>query len=98
MKLLAAERRPWGWMLTLIGVSRFWIKLIRVHPGRRTSLQLHKHRAELHISRRGFTFVEPYTLHRMTGGWYIELAFGRPREDDIVRTQDDFNRFDQRRL
>lgn len=93
--LRVVDRRPWGWMVTLIGTGRFWLKLIRVRRGSRTSLQYHLRRSELHLSfRHGWKWVPRGKVHRMTAGVYLELAFGVPRETDIVRLADDFNRAD----
>lgn len=93
-------RRPWGWMLVLLYLPCCWIKLIRVYPGHRTSLQRHALRAELHIglSRPLLRYVRPCASHRMTDGLYLEIAYGRPREDDCFRIEDDYGRADLRRL
>lgn len=85
-------------MLTLVATRRFWLKLIRVRPGHRTSLQLHHHRDEWHLSLDGLRFIPAHTLHRMTAGFYLELARGMPDESDIERVSDDYGRDDKRRL
>jgi cytidyltransferase-like protein len=41
--------RPWGFMHTYRGEKHFWIKTINVSPGRRLSLQKHRHRAEVWV-------------------------------------------------
>ncbi|MGE0733822.1 MAG: mannose-1-phosphate guanylyltransferase/mannose-6-phosphate isomerase [Alphaproteobacteria bacterium] len=46
-------RRPWGSYRTLVKGDRFQVKLIAVHPGQRTSLQTHYHRAEHWVVTRG---------------------------------------------
>lgn len=76
-------------MLVVVQSTRLWVKLIRVHS--RTSLQYHCFRSELHLGR-SVLLVRPFEKHRMTRGWYIEIAWGRPMEDDIVRLDDDFGR------
>lgn len=81
------NRRPWGVMAKLISLPFFWLKLIYVSG--RTSLQYHNDRTEWHI---GIYKVNPKEIHRMQHGVFIELAFGKPREDDIVRLEDDYGR------
>jgi hypothetical protein len=83
------------------------VKIIHVRRGQRTSLQYHARRSELHIGwevipwgqaygvdldRPVLRLVRPFKEHRMQGGTYIEIAWGRPREDDIVRVEDDYSR------
>jgi len=85
------EKRPWGWFFTALKLPSFWIKLIRVKPEHRTSLQSHSQRSEIHIS---CNFFGSGMKHRMGPGWYIELAFGRPKENDITRYEDDYGRKD----
>lgn len=77
-------------MLLLIRTKRFWVKILRVRG--RTSLQSHNERSELHISFNSVKRIPVKTVHRMTRGWYLELAWGRPVEEDIVRYEDDYNR------
>lgn len=84
------QRRPWGWMVKLWHSKKLWIKLIRVYT--RNSLQSHKNRTEYHVTFWGIKVVPPQEVHRMTKGWYIEIATGEPAEDDIVRYQDDYGR------
>ena len=38
--------RPWGWYETISLSDRYQVKLIRVKPGQKLSLQMHHHRAE----------------------------------------------------
>ena len=87
-------KRPWGWMLVLFRSKHWWVKLIRVRKGHRTSLQYHLYRHEWHwqIPHWGIRYVDVEEIHRMTEGWYIEIAHGTPEEADIVRLQDDYNR------
>lgn len=83
------EKRPWGWFIKFIALKNFWFKLIRVKRGQRTSLQKHKDRKEIHV---GIQFVDKNLPHRIAHGFYIEMAFGKPRENDIVRLKDDYGR------
>lgn len=90
------ERRPWGWMIKPLACPLAWVKLIRVHPGQRTSLQRHRSRWEYHV---GMTpqgwhrkKIGLYQLHRMCCGWYLEFAWGLPSESDIERCGDDYGR------
>ena len=39
-------RRPWGSMVTFESKKKYWVKIIKVLPGRRLSLQDHQHRGE----------------------------------------------------
>lgn len=81
------ESRPWGWFLKLIHTKRFWIKFIWA-PGR-TSSQKHTDRDEWHF---GLYKVKRGEIHRLSHGAFIEVAVGRPREDDIIRIEDDYGR------
>jgi hypothetical protein len=74
-------------MLKIIGLDRFWLKFLWV-PGR-CSLQSHNDRTEWHI---GIYKVKPGEVHRLAHGAFIEVALGRPREEDIVRYEDDYGR------
>lgn len=87
------QRRPWGWMIKLIHTEKLWIKLIRVKG--RNSLQSHKHRVEYHVSFWKIRKIELNEVHRMTAGWYIEIATGSPAEDDITRYEDDYGRVEK---
>lgn len=83
------ERRPWGWYFKILHTRRVWVKVLHVIG--RTSLQRHKYRTELHLGTRN-ALIRPYELHRMTAGWYIEIAWGMPFEADIERFEDDYGR------
>ena len=85
-------QRPWGWFRTVVQTPRFWIKIIRVRPGQRTSLQAHARRTELHLGLLHCRLIKPQAAHRMEPGWYVELAWGEPQETDIVRLADDYGR------
>lgn len=79
--------RPWGKMWKLISAKKFWLKFILVKG--RTSLQSHSERTEWHF---GLYKVPPREKHRLLKGVYLELAYGKPREDDMVRYEDDYGR------
>ena len=80
-------KRPWGKMWKLIYFKNFWLKLIWVKE--RTSLQSHAKRDEWHI---GINKVPAGQKHRLTKGVFIELALGEPKEEDIIRYEDDYGR------
>lgn len=80
-------KRPWGWMIKFIHTKKFWLKFIRVKG--QTSYQSHKHRTEYHV---GVCVVKPGEKHRMSRGWFIEVATGDPDEDDIIRYEDNYDR------
>jgi hypothetical protein len=84
------DYRPWGWMKTLFRTKSFWVKIIKVNT--RTSQQFHRDRTELHIYPFGWNVIRPLTVHRLPRGWWIEVAWGRPMEEDIIRIQDDYGR------
>lgn len=86
--------RPWGRMWLLFRATRLWVKVIRVDPGHRTSLQYHLCRSELHIGldKWCWRLVRPHDRHCMAGGLYLEIAWGRPTEADIVRVFDFYGR------
>ena len=80
-------KAPWGRMWKLVATRRFWIKLIWAQG--RLSLQSHEHRTEYHF---GFYKVLPNEKHRLQHGVFIEIATGNPREEDIIRYEDDYGR------
>lgn len=83
--------RPWGWYITLLeSPLEWWVKFLNVEG--RTSLQVHRHRAEIHISKNGVKHVKRNEEHRLEKGRYIEIAYGFPYERDIVRLEDDYGR------
>ena len=88
--------RPWGWF-TGIACKWFWIKLIYVRPDHYTSSQYHANRAEFHMLvwppiPWEWRLVRRYKVHRLVHGLYVELAWGRPSESDIVRLRDRYGR------
>jgi hypothetical protein len=93
--------RPWGRMWMVWQCRWLWIKIINVYPGQRTSSQYHQRRGEWHwrlswrLWRTDLSWcrvIKPNILHRMKAGWYIEIAWGRPDENDIIRLSDDYGR------
>ncbi|PIQ35874.1 MAG: hypothetical protein COV32_00300 [Candidatus Yonathbacteria bacterium CG10_big_fil_rev_8_21_14_0_10_43_136] len=85
--------RPWGAMWKLFSTKHTWLKFIHVRG--RTSLQSHSQRAEWHF---GFYKVEPMQKHRLLPGAYLEFVYGNPREDDIIRYEDDYGRETSKRV
>lgn len=74
-------------MWKILWGKRFWVKIILVKG--KTSLQTHKERDEIHF---GVSFVRRNQKHRLLPGIYLEIATGEPREEDITRFEDDYNR------
>ncbi|MBL7045856.1 MAG: hypothetical protein ISR99_02410 [Parcubacteria group bacterium] len=94
-KLFSIVRRPWGWMVTLLHANKAWIKIIRVLPGECTSEQSHNERREIHIKLYPTLSIKKVASgerHRMFGGLYLEVAYGHPREEDVVRYDDKYGR------
>ncbi len=50
--------RPWGHYISIVGDSRWQVKLISVKPGEKLSLQMHHHRSEHWIVVKGTANVE----------------------------------------
>ncbi len=50
--------RPWGHYLSIVGESRWQVKLISVKPGEKLSLQMHHHRSEHWVVVKGTAKVE----------------------------------------
>lgn len=86
--------KPWGWYRELFNTGWFWVKVIKVNDGHRTSWQWHRKRAEVHIGikPRSFNYYGKRSIHEMTPGLYIELAWGKTDESDIIRVSDDYGR------
>ena len=85
-------KKPWGKYYKLFDIGFLWVKIIVVNKGQRTSLQYHFNRTEIHIGGKKVRFYPPLRRHRMTCGRYLEIAWGKPREEDIVRLKDDYDR------
>lgn len=80
-------RAPWGKMYKLISLPFMWLKILLVKE--RTSLHKHDNRDEYFI---GFFRAKRGEFHRHNRGFYIELAIGKPKEKDVERKEDDYNR------
>ncbi|HBO69806.1 MAG TPA: mannose-6-phosphate isomerase [Deltaproteobacteria bacterium] len=69
--------RPWGYYLVLLEAEGFKVKQFAVRPGKRLSLQRHRHRAEHWVLVRGEALV---TLDgrkvRMAAGGSIDIPLG----------------------
>jgi hypothetical protein len=89
-EVMKYQSRPWGWMLTLFSTKHLWLKILRVKG--RTSLQKHAKRTELHVGTSGVRLVSQDTIHRLGNETCLELAWGEPLEEDIVRLEDDYFR------
>jgi mannose-6-phosphate isomerase-like protein (cupin superfamily) len=55
---LGVVKRPWGMYSVLHSSGEYWIKLLRIKAGHRTSLQSHKDRGEHWIVMRGSGLAE----------------------------------------
>ena len=53
-----AEHRPWGWFETLARGDDYLVKRLRIHVGKRISLQRHAHRSEHWVVVSGFGRIE----------------------------------------
>lgn len=80
-------KKPWGYMITLLSGSTFWLKYISAKG--RLSLQSHALRDEYHI---GIYKVAKGEKHRLLPGRYLELAVGDVSESDVIRYEDDYGR------
>lgn len=82
-------------MITLLHFDKVWLKFIHVLPGESTSDQSHNERAEIHVKIYPIPSIKKIKIgdrHRMVGGMYVEIAYGRPREEDIIRYSDKYGR------
>ena len=85
--MLQKTKRPWGFFQILLHGKGWWFKRLSLTGGR-TSLQHHHERDEVWV-----IYVPAGVKHRIGGrGDLLELAIGNPREDDITRFADDYNR------
>lgn len=80
-------KRPWGYFIKLIHCPSVWVKLLVVKG--QTSYQSHKDRDEYFV---GIFKVPHNEKHRMSRGWYLEIATGTPNESDITRYEDNYDR------
>jgi len=85
------EKRPWGRMWKFVHTKKFWLKFLWVTG--RTSHQAHQERSEWHL---GLYKVNPMEKHRLHRGTYVEVALGRPKEEDVIRYEDDYNRAEEK--
>ena len=71
------DSRPWGTWEVLATGDRYTLKRIQVLPGRRLSLQYHRHRSEHWTIVQGFAEVElDDVVHQMSPGKYIHIPVG----------------------
>lgn len=90
-----ADTRPWGKMWKLLDIGVLWIKIIKVFPGEMTSIQRHRLRSELHLRLYPTTAIRLYpagTVHSVTPGVWLEVAWGRVLENDNERLYDPHQR------
>lgn len=80
-------KRPWGFFIKFLSGRKFWLKFLWIKG--RTSLQSHKNRDEWHL---GLYKIKKGEIHRIQHGIFIELALGKPKENDIIRIEDDYDR------
>jgi len=87
------EMKPWGYTIKPFGLPWLWVKYISVEPGKQNSLHYHQSRREL-VWKLPCTFytVAKNKPHRLITGSYVEIAVGRPDENDVVRIEDDYGR------
>lgn len=52
------EERPWGWHEVIDQGNRYKVKIIRVNPGQKLSLQRHYHRSEHWVIVEGVALVQ----------------------------------------
>lgn len=92
--MFARTDRPWGRMWMLLQTKRLWVKIITVDAGQATSKQYHLSRRELHVGldRWHWRYIPRLRIHTMFAGTYLEIAWGHPAEEDIVRLSDLYGR------
>ena len=87
------EKKPWGYAFKLFWLPWIWVKFIHVKPGQQNSLHIHYKRDELVLNLPFRLFsVRKEQPHRLVGGNYIEIGYGKPEEADIRRLEDDYSR------
>jgi len=87
------EKKPWGFTIKFLSLPFAWMKFIHVKKGHQNSLHIHYKRNEL-VLRLPLSFfsVKKEQPHRLVSGSYIEFAYGKPEETDILRLEDDYAR------
>lgn len=96
---LVWQERPWGRWRMLEQTETHWVKYIEIYPHSRCSLQTHKHRDELwfDLDSKTRTWISRNEKHRLVNSSdkvkrLIEIATGKPNENDITRIEDDYGR------
>lgn len=82
-------------MIKPIDLGFFWLKVICVAPQQHTSIQYHQRRVELLLGFWGIPgiwLVLPHHQHTLFYGIYVEFAFGKVDERDIIRNEDLYDR------
>lgn len=84
-----ADHRPWGYFVVLEDASAHKVKRIVVHPGKRLSLQRHRHRCEYWVVLAGSAIVtlEDRTL-RLQAGDTIDVLTGQTHRLENTGTVD----------
>lgn len=73
-------KRKWGWYRVLLRGKGWWFKRLSFNNDS-TSYQSHKERDEIWV-----IYVPAGVKHQVGGnGDVLELAIGKPKEEDIVR-------------
>ncbi len=87
----AGERgeRPWGYYLVLYEEEGCKVKRFLVHPGRRLSLQRHRHRAEhWHLVRGEALVTRDGETIRMEAGQSLDIPLGAVHRVENVGRED----------
>jgi len=98
--------RPWGSFRIIAEGPGYWVKILKIKPGHRTSLQKHRYRDEVFVTHDGKPSSLKYkvstfpkdTAHRITNKskkyvrHVLEIGIGDPFEEDIFRIADDYGR------
>ena len=103
------EHRPWGYFVVLADEPSHKVKRVVVYPGKRLSLQKHKHRTEHWFIVKGEAIVTiDLEEKNVKQGEYIDIPLGAPHRvmnpdmDDLVfievQTGDYFGEDDIERL
>lgn len=93
------QERPWGRWRMLSQDDTHWVKYIVIYPHSRSSLQTHERRNEhwINLTKRTTSFIQAGDKHRLVNSTdepmhIIEVATGKPDENDITRIEDDYDR------